>query len=353
MRMCAALGRAGHEVELICKDSSETTATGLDDFAFYGVEPTFKIRKLARPRARGGGLLLSAELTRVLLARRGSVDLVFGRDPMGALLAAELRMPLIIEWHELPRPFLQRWMLHRLAHHSSVRGLISISEALRVDLAEANMLPKLRPVIVAHDAADLPGKPAARAGARSERPRIGYVGSLYEGRGIDLIVELATRMPEIDVALVGGTVADQERWRARGLPANLELVGFVPPAQLAAQYSSFDVLLLPHPKTNVAAATGGDISKWTSPLKMFEYMASNVPIIASDLPVLGEVLHDGRNALIAPAGQVDAWIAAIRRLCADRPLGTALAACALEDLRRDYTWDARVRKILGKLKLPN
>jgi glycosyltransferase involved in cell wall biosynthesis len=80
-------------------------------------------------------------------------------------------------------------------------------------------------------------------------------------------------------------------------------------------------------------------------MKMFEYMGSGVPIVASDLPVLGEVLTHRRNALIAPAGDVDAWRAAIRELLDEPDLARRLATAARADLERDHTWDRRVATI--------
>jgi glycosyltransferase involved in cell wall biosynthesis len=84
---------------------------------------------------------------------------------------------------------------------------------------------------------------------------------------------------------------------------------------------------------------------------MFEYMASGVPMVASDLPVLQEVLVDGDNALIAPAGDAAAWQAAIERLLGDAALRTRLAARAQDDLRREHTWAARAERVMTGLGL--
>jgi len=210
-------------------------------------------------------------------------------------------------------------------------------------------VPRDAPVIVAHDAADAPGQ-LGPAPARGERPRIGYVGNLYPGRGIELVVELAQRLPECDVEVIGGTEGDLALWRSKSPASNLHFVGFVPPASLRERYRTFDVLVMPHSRTGVRGATGtADISRWTSPMKMFEYMASGVPIVASDLPVLGEILTHERNALIAPSGDLPAWQAAVRRLLSDRTLATTVAGQAYADLVEHHTWDARVRGIFDQL----
>ncbi len=351
MRMCSALARAGHKPRLVAKRSHDPAPDGLDDYGFYGVEPTFPIEKLPYPQwRRGGSVVFALAMMKTLLMRRSSTDLVYGRDVVGALAAAELGMPVVFEEHEVPGPGVLYTLTKRLVHHRALRGLVVISEALKRDMEAEGLVPRNgAPVIVAHDAADSPGElPSHRP--VTGRPRVGYVGNLYPGRGVELVAELASQIPECTVEVIGGSEADLAKWRAMPLAPNLAFIGFVPPAQLRERYRSFDVLLMPHSKAGVFGATGkADIGRWTSPMKMFEYMASGVPIIASDLPVLGEVLTHERNALIAAADDLPAWQASVRRLLEDRPLARRIGLQAYTDLVEHHTWDARVRKIFNEL----
>lgn len=348
MKMCAALARAGHDVRLIAKRSRDPADAGIDDHAFYGVSG-FAIEKLARPGPRGGGVIYALATLRALLARRGRTDLVYSRDAVGALAAVLLRMPTVVELHAVPHDPRIRALVRWIVRQRSLRGLVAVSEALRRDLVAHALVPSRAPVIVAHDAADPPG-PVALAGGATSRPRIGYVGNLYAGRGIELILELAARLPGHDFELVGGSERDLATWRARGLPPNVTLAGFVRPAELAERYRRFSVVLMPYPRSGIAVASGAhDTSRWCSPMKMFEYMAAGVPIVSSDLPVLGEVLRHDHNALIAPADDVAAWQRAVERLVGDPALARRLAQQAHADLIRDHTWDNRVRRILDQL----
>ena len=73
---------------------------------------------------------------------------------------------------------------------------------------------------------------------------------------------------------------------------------------------------------------------FTSPLKLFDYMAAGAPIVASDLPTVREVLTDGDNALLVPPGRpVDALAAAIRRLLVNPGLADRLRRTAFEQVR--------------------
>ncbi len=349
MRMCAALSRAGHDVRLIAKQSHERSA--LDDHAFYGVEPTFAIEKLARPRWRGGGAVFAARTLQTLIAGRPETELVYTREIIAAAAAAALELPVVYELHALPpRPSITevtRWLVRQ----PSFRGLVVISQALASDIRAAGLAPPNAPLIIAHDAADASGSPAFGS-RRAGRPRVGYVGNLYPGRGIEIVVEIARMLPACDVEIVGGSERDLASWRARPQPPNLSFAGFLPPAELAAKYKTFDVLVMPYQRHGVSTATGAsDTSRWCSPMKMFEYMASGVPVVSSDLPVLGEVLRHDHNALIAAADDPASWGSAIERLLGDRALADRLARQAHQDLISNHTWDHRVRVILSELRL--
>ena len=186
-------------------------------------------------------------------------------------------------------------------------------------------------------------------GVGSSLPAILYVGQLYPLKGAGLVVDVAARVPDAWAVIVGGQTngtADDpditalaEQARALGVADRVELRGHVPYERVPAALAEASVALLPLPDEPVARL-------FTSPLKLFDYMAAGVPIVASDLPSLREVLRDGENALLANAGDADAFAAAVRRLLADRSLADRLGRQALIDVQQ-YSWDARARALLA------
>jgi glycosyltransferase involved in cell wall biosynthesis len=107
-----------------------------------------------------------------------------------------------------------------------------------------------------------------------------------------------------------------------------------------------DALLMPYQR-RVAASSGGDIARYLSPMKVFEYMAAGRPILSSDLPVLKEILSP-QNALLLPAQDTPAWAAALQTLQTDPDRGRLLAEQARQDVQR-YTWKRRAEIILEGL----
>jgi glycosyltransferase involved in cell wall biosynthesis len=180
---------------------------------------------------------------------------------------------------------------------------------------------------------------------------IGYTGHLYQGRGVEHILKIATKLPEIHFLLVGGNPEDISKLQAQisntqSPVSNISIIGFIPNADLPLYQAACDLLLMPYQR-HVAASSGGDIAPYLSPMKLFEYLAAGRTILSSNLPVFREVLN-AQNAVLLPPDDINAWIAAIHDLQADPGKRAALGTRARQDAEK-YTWEARAQKILDGL----
>ena len=178
---------------------------------------------------------------------------------------------------------------------------------------------------------------------------VGYTGHLYQGRGLDLMMGLARRYPDVNFLWVGGEEASVERWKARlekqGLE-NVSLLGFVPNQDLPMVQASCDVLLMPYQR-QIAVSSGGDTAAFASPMKVFEYLAAGRAILASDLPVIQEILNESNSRLLPP-DDVEAWADALGSLLSDPGQRDWLAAHAREDASQ-YGWVTRAERVLDGL----
>ena len=92
-----------------------------------------------------------------------------------------------------------------------------------------------------------------------------------------------------------------------------------------------------------------------SPLKLFEYMACGVPVVAAEVGQIAEVVRDGETGLLYPPGDADALVAACDRLLADSPLRRRVGEAAAKEVHTRYTWDhnaARVVELARSLGRP-
>ncbi len=343
MRMCEAFSTVGHEVTLIAREGN---AADSDDTRLYGLQSSFSIVKI-RATAREP---VHALKTAAVLRRRRP-ELIYGRDLL-SMLAAGGGVPLVFEAHLPPSPsyrLLQRWLFRR----RNFARLVVISDALRREYLRLHPRLSSRQMLVARSSTEAPRDPPdadvlANVRRRKDRLNVGYIGHLYAGKGMEILAELSVRLPKVEFHVIGGTERDIEQWRERTAAAgNLTLHGFVPPGLTDSYLQAMDVLLAPY-QDRVTIGGKGNISRWMSPIKIFEYMAAKKPIVASDLPVLREFLTDGQDALLVPAGDPRAWADAVRRLTAPE-LREALAARAFAAFESRYTCTARARAVLSGL----
>ena len=182
---------------------------------------------------------------------------------------------------------------------------------------------------------------------RKQVTAVGYSGSLYEGRGMEVIVGLASRFPKLQFYVAGGNEEEVKIWKER-IPQdslNISFVGHLRHSEVPKFLSRMDILLAPYQRA-VAVRGGGNTVEWMSPLKIFEYMAAGIPFICSDLPVLKEVLKDGYNSLLVAPNDIDSWELALNELTNSFDLRMRLSLGGLQDINTKYSWVKRTEKIL-------
>ena len=117
----------------------------------------------------------------------------------------------------------------------------------------------------------------------------------------------------------------------------VEFTGWRPPQDVAASLARCHALALPNVRSTIS-------ERYTSPLKLFDYLAAGRPIVASDLPAIREVLTDQVNGLLVEPGRADVLADALGRVLDDRALAERLSRKAFDDADR-YSWDARAARL--------
>lgn len=352
MKVCDNLTGLGHEVRLWVP-GRRPAVSALDLKRQFGVEHAFAIEWLpALPALRHYDFCASA----VLAARRWQADLLYVRPLQAAALASQLGWPTLLDLHDRPHGRLGPRLLRAFVHGRGARRLVMTTHALQRWLAEQQRL-RLEPpfAIVAPNGADLQryaGLPKPAEARRqlgwAESFTASYTGQLYQGRGLDLLVELARRHPEIQFVWAGGDPASVDAWRA-ALAAlgveNTRLLGYVANQDLPLVHAASELLLMPYER-NVYLRQG-DLSTFYSPMKLFEYLAAGRVILSSDLPTLREVLGE-HNAVLLPPEDVSAWDAALADVLSHASKYEGVAARAQADSLQ-YSWEARCRRALDGL----
>lgn len=374
MQMCEAFAQNGADVTLwaAARQNTPEMRTVGDPFTYYGVEPCFALRRLPTldllPLVPGRSdavarvvfylQLLTFTLSVALRLLFVRPDIVYTRDARVARVADRL-LPgrVVYEVHQLAVGRIgvqnQRVVVRQ------ARAVVPITARLQADLLGLLGVASDHRFLVAHDGvrvarfANMPDLTVARArvGWPPEAFVVGYIGRLHtmnQEKGVGTLINALASVPDVTLALVGGpddmAAAYREQWIALGLPSERFLYQpHVPPDQVPLYMAALDVCAMPRPFTP-------HFAYHTSPLKLFEYMASGRAIVATDLPGWADVVHHEMNALLVPPSDVRALAAAVRRLRDDPALRGRLGARARADALAHYTWAARARQVLAHIQ---
>ena len=180
--------------------------------------------------------------------------------------------------------------------------------------------------------------------------KIGYLGSLYESRGLNLIFNLAKIDTHNEYYLYGDTKQIKNRWKYKFVK-NLHLNNHLPYKIVAKTLSEMDILLIPYTSLITVAGNVGNITDFTSPLKLFDYLAAGKIIICSNYSVLKEVLKKNKNAFfINNFKNVYAWRNEIRKISFLKTKQLIMAKNNYK-LSKYYSLDKRAKKIINSLNL--
>ena len=345
MKMCQAFADNGHEVVLLAPNRYKEYEEDIDDvYEYYGVRKNFEIRKLPYIYTR---ILRNFYYAYQTLKEIKIInpDLVYGRDLYGCFFSS-YKYATIFEAHSPMNNFVSKQLLNLMDKNHLYKHTVVISDALKNLILKSQNI-KSDKIVVAHDGADevVDFESKIKLQGNKESLKIGYVGSLYKGKGIEVIEKLSyQRLDNVEFHIVGGLKNDIIYWKEKIKSDNVFFHGFVSQQNIQKYLNSFDILLLPNQKNVYIVNTKNNIGEFTSPLKMFEYMATKKPIIASDLPVLKEVLNED-NSVLVKCNDISEWEKAIEIL-RDDSLRLQIANKAYEDFIKEYSWKQRAENVI-------
>lgn len=356
-KMCEAFADLEKQVELVIPYRKNIISKSI--FQYYGVRNNFSVKRLFAP-----DFYLPAKMDRIAVWLKSFLsavqlffysvskkeDIVYSRDELPLYLLSFFRAKLFFEAHRFSD---SRSMFYRRFKKKNIK-IVTISEGLKSEFIKFGFATEN--ILVVHDGVDLREFNISdssdfcreKVGLPLDKKIIGYVGQLRTmgmEKGIESLIQtyqqLKSEFQDLIMVIVGGSNRDLVTYKAMAVKSNISeqeiiFVGRKEHREIPYYLRAFDILTMPFPYTKHYAF-------YMSPLKLFEYMASGKPIVASDLPVVREVLNES-NALLVEPDNVEKFVEAIKLILANPDLGTALGHRALVDVQ-DYTWIKRADKI--------
>ena len=136
---------------------------------------------------------------------------------------------------------------------------------------------------------------AAPSLSYNKRLKIGYFGSISDSKGIGTLIKLSKIDQKNDYYIFGGDREKLQKIKIKNINKNLFFSAHVAYKSLPQIMMTMDILTIPYKSIVNSSGEVDDISQYTSPLKLFDYMAVGKIIISSNLKVLREVIGK-RNA---------------------------------------------------------
>lgn len=345
IKMCEALALFGLEVELVLPWRFNKIKE--DVFEYYQVKKSFKIKKmfsldlvpLEIPRLGFWIQSLSFNLFSFFYLLFKQADIFYSRDSFSLYCISFFKENLVCEAHTVPKSF----FLHKRVFKKA-RAIVVVTEKIKEELVKKGISENK--VLVAQDGVDLDdfNIEVSKAEARKklnlplDKKIVLYAGLFDKWKGYLTLLEASKFFEKgVKLVMIGGTEKQVEKLR-KEYP-NVIFLGYLPYTRLPLNQKAADVLILPN--------SGREkVSKyWTSPLKLFSYMASGRPIVASDLPSLREVLNENNAYLVKPDSP-EKLAQGVKRVLEGADFSIKISAQAHQDAQF-YSWINRVKKIVN------
>lgn len=346
MKMCEAFTLLKQcEVELIVP--RRLNKIKQDPFEYYSVKRLFKITRIPcfdLVRIGKIGFLIQTAsfliFSKIYLVFK-RCDIFYTREQFAGLFFRWF----VLEMHKLPNKvnFWHKKIWHRAEKIIVLTSLIK-KELIKIGISGDK-------IFIASDAVDLKQfslnisavEAKEKLGLPLNKHIIAYTGSfyLYDWKGIDILLESVKYFSAEGhcFLLVGGNKNEADKIKNKYNLNNIMLVSRKPHGEVPNYLKAADVLVLPNKKGDEAS------EKYTSPLKLFEYMASGRPIVASDLPSIREILNENNSILVEP-NSPEKLADGIKSVLQDKDLSDKISKQALEDAQ-NYTWEKRAENIIN------
>ena len=351
-KSCESFANTGAKVTLLVP--RRLGREKVDSYEYYRTQKNFKIVYLPvldflgwlfpqRFAFQIGFATFSAFCFLYLFLKANKNDVIYSNESLPILLSSLYFLNTLYEVHDFPenKVSFYKALFHRVRYIlvTNTWKIKKIEETFHVSrdkiLCERNAVD-VKEVDITLTKEEARQKP----GLLTEGNIVVYTGHLYPWKGVDILAEAAKILPaETLVVFVGGTEPDVKQFKNKfGGVKNVAIIGHRDHSEIPLWQKAADVLVLP----NTAKE---NISKYyTSPMKLFEYMASRRPIVASNIPSIAEILNDSNAVLVLPDDPQD-LARGVEEILKNKNDSVALADKAYQDVLQ-HTWEQRAGRIL-------
>ena len=347
VKMCESFSKLNHQVLLITTNVSSKKV-----FDFYNVSSKFQIKKLKNFKTFPLGFKYYLfSIKSIIKSFKFKPDIYITRNFFTSFLLTILRKKNILELHHgiETESRIVRFILKNsnFLNFKHVVRLVAITNNVK-NYYENQFNIKENKMIVSPSGTSINKILIKNFLKKNKRLNIGYFGSLYKSRGVDIILKLS-KIDKENNYFIFGNLKQYKNIKTKNYNHNLYLKDYLPYKDIPENISKMDILLMPYQEKISAAGDVGNIIDFTSPLKLFDYMACGKIIISSNVKVLREILKEKKNAIfIRNFNNVFSWKIEIEKI---KFLNTKRFIISQNNLKlsKNYKTGKRAKKFLENL----
>ncbi len=334
MKMCEAFTKLGFETNLFTIKSKNLSKI----YKEYNIDYKFNIISVFNNFKKLNFLSRIIFSIKILSKNLNRRSLFISRSIIFALVASILNKNIILELHHeitgLSKLFYFLLKYLRLIKnlkfiflHNRLKKFYKISSKKSIVLDDASNIENFNHII-----------------SKKLKNTCVYIGSFFEGKGIEQIFRLAKQNPKIFFHIYG----EKKYLKHKNKKKNIKIFGYVSYSKIPKVLSRYNVALMPYQK-KVKGRASIWLEKYMSPLKMFDYMSAKLIILASDLSVYKHILKNNFNCKLIKVNDDSKWSKVIYSVLKNNNKNTYLKKNAYQTAMK-YTWDKRCQKIISLSK---
>jgi len=311
-KLCEFISKQGHSVKLILPH----TGFNKNFNNFYNIKYKYNVERLKYFKKFPIGInYYLYSILAIINSNFKNQDIFLTRNFFVSFILSLLSTKHILEIHDDIKiegrviQFLVKYM--NILNYDPLIKIITTTKTLKKQYQVYGV--KKNKIQVLHNASSLNSK--FKVYKKKNYLKIGYFGSIFKSRGIKMIIKLSKLDKKNKYYIFGGSLDEINKIKKNRESKNIFFTPHIPYSKIKKTLDKIDVCILPYTSKITVSGNVGDISKFTSPLKIFDYMKLGKLIVTSNLPVLREILRNNHNCImINKYANENEWLRVIKKV---------------------------------------
>ena len=348
VKMCEAFSKLNNEVILITINDFKSKLNFLN---YYNVKSKFLLKRMKKFKSFPLGLnYYLFSLFSILESLKYKPEIYITRNFFTCFLLVILRKKIIMELHHDLKieSRIVRFLVTKFKFLNSacIKKIVAITNGVKDEYVKNNLIKKDK-IIVLPSGSSIQKKFEFLNNKKFFK--IGYFGSIFQSRGLNLIKNLA-KIDRKNEYYLYGDFDHINNYKYKSSNKNIFINNYIPYKDIPKELKKMDILLMPYVSSITVAGNVGDITKFTSPLKLFDYLSVGKIIMCSDFNVLKEAIKEKKNAVfIKNYSNPYSWKNEIQKL-KNQPHKQLIISKNNHRLSKEYSLIRRANRILKEIK---